>query len=64
MRGSTAIWAAVEACENGMKATTDMVAKRGKARAFQEKSVGVQDGGATAVCYMVRAAVEYVSESI
>jgi dihydroxyacetone kinase len=37
-----------------------MVARFGKARVFQERSVGVQDGGATAVYYMVRAAAEYI----
>lgn len=58
----TAMWAAVQACEEGMKATVDMVAKCGKARAFRERSVGVQDGGATAVYYMVRAAAGYIDE--
>jgi dihydroxyacetone kinase-like protein len=57
-----AMWAAVQACEEGMKATVDMVAKCGKARVFQERSVGVQDGGATAVYYMVKAAAEYIDE--
>jgi dihydroxyacetone kinase-like protein len=58
----TAMWAAVRACEEGMKATADMVAKCGKARAFQEKSIGVRDGGATAMYYMVRAAAEYIDK--
>jgi dihydroxyacetone kinase-like protein len=56
----TAVWAAVRAAEEGMRATTGMVAKCGKARAFQEKSVGVQDGGATAVYFMLKAAAEYI----
>ncbi len=55
-----AVWAAVRAAEEGMRATTSMVAKCGKARAFQEKSVGVQDGGATAVYYMLKAVGEYI----
>ena len=55
-----ALWVAAQACEAGMKATTGMVAKCGKARVFQEKSVGVQDGGATALCYMVHAAAEHL----
>jgi dihydroxyacetone kinase-like protein len=55
-----AMWAAAQAAEEGMKATVGMVAKCGKARAFQEKSVGVQDGGATAVYYMLRAAAEHI----
>lgn len=51
---------AARACEDGMKATTDMVAKHGKQRVFAEKSVGVQDGGATVLHYMMDAAAEYV----
>jgi dihydroxyacetone kinase-like protein len=56
----TAVWAAVRACEEGMKATAGMVAKCGKARVFREKSVGVQDGGATAMYYMLKAAAEHI----
>jgi dihydroxyacetone kinase len=37
-----------------------MVAKCGRARAFQERSVGVQDGGATAVFYIIEAVAEFV----
>jgi len=59
----TAMWAAVQACEDGMKATVGMVAKFGKARVFQERSMGVQDGGATAVYYMVQAAAEYIDST-
>ena len=58
----TAVRAAVKACREGMEATVAMVAKCGKARVFQEKSVGVQDGGATAMYYMLKAAAEYLEE--
>jgi dihydroxyacetone kinase-like protein len=55
-----AVRAALQAAEKGMRATTDMVAKCGRARAFQERSVGVQDGGATAMFYMIKAFAEFV----
>jgi dihydroxyacetone kinase-like protein len=55
-----AMRAAALACEQGMEATIGMVAKCGKARVFQEKSVGVQDGGATALHYMMDAAAEHI----
>jgi dihydroxyacetone kinase-like protein len=58
--GQTAMRAAAQACEEGMKATAGMVAKCGKARVFREKSMGVQDGGATAMYYMLKAAAEYI----
>jgi dihydroxyacetone kinase-like protein len=55
-----AVRAALQAAEEGMKATTGMVAKCGRARAFQERSVGVQDAGATAMFYMIKAFAEFV----
>jgi dihydroxyacetone kinase-like protein len=66
-RGSderTAVQAALQAGEQGMRATTDMVAKCGRARAFQERSVGVQDGGATAVFCLIKAFAEFVDASL
>ena len=49
----TAVAAAAEAAEDGMKATVNMKAKFGRAKWFQESSIGVQDGGATAMYYMI-----------
>jgi len=54
--------AAARAAEQGMKATIAMVAKCGRARAFQERSVGVQDGGATAIFYLVKAFADFVDK--
>jgi dihydroxyacetone kinase-like protein len=51
---STAVTAAVTAAEEGMKATTKMKAKFGRAQWFQERSIGIQDGGATAIYYMIK----------
>lgn len=49
----TAIASAAKAAEDGMKATVNMKAKFGRAKWFQENSIGVQDGGATAMYYMI-----------
>ena len=49
-----AIEAAVKAAEDGMKATVNMKAKFGRARMFEEGSIGVQDGGATAMYYIIK----------
>jgi dihydroxyacetone kinase-like protein len=49
----TSISAAVRAAEEGMKATINMKAKFGRAKWFQNHSIGVQDGGATAMYYII-----------
>jgi dihydroxyacetone kinase len=43
----------VAAGEAGMKSTADMISKIGRARMFGEKSLGIQDGGATATYYIL-----------
>jgi dihydroxyacetone kinase-like protein len=48
-----AIGAAVRAAEDGMEATVNMKARFGRAQWFQESSVGIQDGGATAMYYLI-----------
>ena len=52
---------AVEAAEDGLKATINMKAKFGRAQWFQEGSVGVQDGGATAIYYLIKSFAEHIS---
>jgi dihydroxyacetone kinase-like protein len=52
--------AAVNAAEEGVKATVNMKAKFGRAQWFQEGSVGVQDGGATAIYYMIKSFAENI----
>ena len=54
--------AAVNAAEEGVKATVNMKAKFGRAQWFQEGSVGVQDGGATAIFYMIKAFAEHLQD--
>jgi dihydroxyacetone kinase-like protein len=50
-----ALDAAVAAAEAGMKSTIDMKAKYGRASWHQEKTIGVQDAGATAMYYLIEA---------
>ena len=49
-----AISAVVRAAEDGMKATVDMKAKFGRAQWFKDGSIGIQDGGATAMYYLIQ----------
>jgi hypothetical protein len=44
-----------------MKATADMKAKFGRAKWFQDKSIGVQDGGATAMYYLIESFVRHLN---
>jgi dihydroxyacetone kinase-like protein len=53
---------AVKSAEEGMKATVNMKARFGRAQWFKEGSVGVQDGGATAIFYMIRSFVEHIQD--
>ena len=55
--------AAVDACEEGVKATIDMRARVSRASWVGERSIGVQDPGATAVLFMLRAVQEWVREN-
>jgi dihydroxyacetone kinase len=55
-----ALDAAVSAAEEGVKATVNMKAKFGRAQWFQEGSVGVQDGGATAIYYIIKSFAEHI----
>lgn len=50
-----ALNAAVSAAEAGMKSTTGMKAKYGRASWHQDKTIGVQDAGATAMYYLIEA---------
>jgi phosphoenolpyruvate---glycerone phosphotransferase subunit DhaL len=51
---SDALNVTVDAAARALEATKPMVAQRGKAAAFQEKSVGLQDAGATVGYDMIR----------
>lgn len=58
-----AVDAAVAAAEAGMKATTEMRSKVSRASWVGERSVGVQDPGATAVTFMLQAVQRWVREN-
>ncbi len=55
--------AAVAAAAGGVEATKDMVAQRGKAAAFQDKTRGLPDAGATVGLMIVEAFRDIVAES-
>jgi len=46
-----------------MRETVDMKAKIGRASWFSERTVGVQDPGATAVAMMIRSLSAFVQEA-
>ena len=54
---------AMAACEEGVRATEAMQSRVSRASWLGERSIGVQDPGATAVMHMLRAAVEWVREN-
>jgi dihydroxyacetone kinase-like protein len=58
---SDALAAAVQAAEQALEATKSMVAQHGKAAAFQEKTVGLQDAGATVGYFLIRRMAEFVA---
>lgn len=56
-----ALAAATSAAEAALEGTKSMVAQHGKAAAFQEKTVGLQDAGATVGVFLVRAMHNFVA---
>ena len=56
-----AMSAAADAADAALEATKAMVAQHGKAAAFQEKTRGLQDAGATVGVLLVRTMSEFVS---
>ena len=52
--------ASVGAAKKGMEATIPMKAKFGRANWHQEKSIGVQDAGATAIYFMIETFVKHI----
>jgi dihydroxyacetone kinase len=46
---------ALPAAEAGMRSTTDMISRRGRASRLGERSRGVQDAGATSIYYVLQA---------
>jgi dihydroxyacetone kinase-like protein len=54
----TGLRAAVQAAEEGMKATTPLVARKGRASYLGERSKDHQDPGATSTYYLFKSAAE------
>ena len=50
--------AAEQAAQEGMKATTPLVARKGRASYLGERSAGHQDPGATSTYYLFKSATE------
>jgi phosphoenolpyruvate---glycerone phosphotransferase subunit DhaL len=56
-----ALNATAAAAEQALEATKSMLAQHGKAAAFQEKTVGLQDAGATVGYFLIRRMAEMVA---
>lgn len=55
-----AVRSAQQRCQEALEATKEMEGKHGRAGWFKEKSVGVPDPGATAICLMIDCFREFV----
>jgi len=55
--------AAVTAAEEGMKATIPMMSRHGRASWHREKTIGVQDAGATAMYYLIESFARHLISS-
>ncbi|MBA4799693.1 DAK2 domain-containing protein [Allorhizobium sp. NPDC080224] len=58
-----ALAAAAATAEEALEATKAMKAQHGKAAAFQEKTVGLQDAGATVAYLLIRSKAEFVGRA-
>lgn len=56
---SDALAATSQAAEQALEATKSMLAQHGKAAAFQQKTVGLQDAGATVGYFLIRRLAEF-----
>ncbi len=56
-----ALTVAAETAEDALEATKSMVAQHGKAAAFQEKTIGLQDAGATVGVFLIRRMADFVA---
>jgi len=57
-----ALEAAVTAAEQGLKSTVNMISKHGRASWHREKTIGVQDAGATAMYYIIESFARHLPE--
>ncbi|MBC8130120.1 MAG: DAK2 domain-containing protein [Rhizobiaceae bacterium] len=61
---STALAAAASAATSALDATKSMKAQHGKAAAFQDRTIGLQDAGATVGALIVRKMSEFASPDV
>ncbi len=61
---ATALRVAAQAAEEGMRATTPLVARKGRASYLGERSAGHQDPGATSAALLLQAAAQTLSPEI
>ena len=61
---SAALRVSADAAEQALEATKSMVAQHGKAAAFQEKTVGLQDAGATVGYFLIRRMSDFVEGNL
>lgn len=54
---------ALKACEEGVKSTIPLVARKGRSKYLQEKAIGHQDAGATSFYFLLKEVKEYVDRS-
>lgn len=59
---SDALAATAQAAEQALEATKSLVAQHGKAAAFQQKTVGLQDAGATVGYFLIRRMAEFQAD--
>ena len=60
---ATAVAAASAAADEGMRATTPMLAKKGRASYLGERSIGHQDPGATSASIIIAALERAVTQA-
>jgi dihydroxyacetone kinase-like protein len=58
---SEALNRTADVAEQALEATKSMLAQHGKAAAFQEKSIGLQDAGATVAAFLIRRMADFVA---
>lgn len=56
-----ALNATADEAEQALEATKSMLAQHGKAAAFQQKTIGLQDAGATVGAYLIRRMAEFAT---
>lgn len=59
---AAAMTAAADAASTGLEATKQMIAQHGKAACFQEKTLGLQDAGATVAYLIVETMRDHVNQ--